>query len=227
VVRRAVYSIACVSAGRVVSGKVPAAAQKPYHSAEFYQVAGHPDFAAAAAAGAGTCNVAAVTEGAPEQLDPISQVFAAVVAACPGLLVLGDTAGDLALLSPEEALVYNCSEVCAEWVANFGICAATPLQSEVQQLHEATAGLDPPLMVPPSCWVRVSQMLAARGGGVYRLLEAPPLDARRTAGSQSAQSGQAAAPQTTVPAATAAAPAACLPCACAAAAAVLCALMAL
>jgi hypothetical protein len=120
----------CVTISRSVSGEPPATGTPPYHTPELYPVSGTPNFTAVAQDGLASCNATEVFENSV--IGPTGPLFERVVAsfieACPGTLDT-EAEGTGGLMTPQEALKYECSDSCVDWLINFGVCIATDLKA--------------------------------------------------------------------------------------------------
>ena len=114
----------CPTISRAVSGAVPASATAPIRTTDLYPVAGATNYTAVAEDGLASCNVSDVfANSLVGATGPIlQQVMASFKEACPGTL------SEQGLLTPQEALQYECSVPCVDWLINFGVCISTDLK---------------------------------------------------------------------------------------------------
>ena len=125
----------CLTISRAVSGDVPADLEPPYRAPDLYPIAGATNFTAVAEDGLASCNATAIFENSlVGPTGPIlEQVVAAYTEACPD--TLAPATGPLpGVLSPQDALEYECSEACVEWLINFGVCISTDLKAVCPRL---------------------------------------------------------------------------------------------
>ena len=120
----AVQASQCLTISRAVSGDVPASATVPFRTTDLYPVAGATNYTAVAEDGLASCNASDVfANSLVGATGPIlEQVLASFNEACPGTL------SEEGLLTPQEALEYECSEPCVDWMINFGVCITTELK---------------------------------------------------------------------------------------------------
>ena len=138
---------------------MPATAQPPYRAPDLYPVAGTTNYTAVAEDGLAACNATGVfASSLVGDTGPIlQQVLASFSEACPGTLTLSEQG----LMTPQEALEYECGEPCVDWLINFGVCIATELKQVLIQLWVA---ITPALKHVPFIHV-------CKGGTVQRLLK--------------------------------------------------------
>jgi hypothetical protein len=112
-----------------VSGEPSAGSTSPYRASDLYTVSGTPNYTVVAQEGLARCNSSQVFENSlvGPSGPPAERVVSSFTEACPGTLVEDSQGGRL--MTPQEALKYNCSDKCVQWLINYGVCGATDLKA--------------------------------------------------------------------------------------------------